>query len=230
MDALASHRRMQNLPALSVQWGPWDQVGLAAALTGRNRQRMAEMGLTPLDANLGLQALFALLAEQKSAISSIVDVDWKDYPIDRHRGYLDAFLQPKERSTPRNQSFLAQIKAEPDPTTQWELLTAHVIEKIHRIIGISPDMVELRTGLFDLGLDSLMAVELKTHLEKSFECSLPATISFDYPTAKALINHLGQDVVGLKPAKAEEKEAETELLAETKDELVAILEAELDSL
>ena len=47
-----------------------------------------------------------------------------------------------------------------------------------------------RKPLFDLGLDSLTAVELKNRLETNFLCSLSTTLLFDYPTLEALSGHL----------------------------------------
>src|SRR5262249_2087647 len=66
--------------------------------------------------------------------------------------------------------------------------------QIARILGLSsPDDVELRGRLFDLGLDSLMAVELKTRLERTLCCTIRPTLVFDYPTLEALVGYFAQE-------------------------------------
>ena len=55
MDALAHYRQARGLPALSLNWGPWDEVGMAARLGLRDRH--AHLGLHPIAPDLGLQAL-----------------------------------------------------------------------------------------------------------------------------------------------------------------------------
>ena len=60
---------------------------------------------------------------------------------------------------------------------------------VSRVLGVRvvPDPGQ---GFADLGLDSLMAVELKKLVEESFQRRLPATVVFNYPTVDRLANFL----------------------------------------
>jgi acyl carrier protein len=56
------------------------------------------------------------------------------------------------------------------------------------------DGIDPRARLFDLGLESLMAVEMRGRFEESLGCSLRPTLLFDYPTIEALVDHLAGKV------------------------------------
>jgi acyl carrier protein len=61
-----------------------------------------------------------------------------------------------------------------------------------------PEKIELEQRLFDLGLDSLMAIELRSYLQTSLECNLRSTLLFDYPTPETLVDYLAIKVLGLE--------------------------------
>src|SRR6185295_10806230 len=63
LDALAHHRHAQGLPALSINWGPWAEVGLAAAQANRG-QRLATRGVQSMTPAQGLASLEMLLASK----------------------------------------------------------------------------------------------------------------------------------------------------------------------
>jgi len=76
-----------------------------------------------------------------------------------------------------------------------EDLTTHVRGHIARALGFkSPDALDLKQRLIDLGLDSLMTVELRNTLQLSLGCSLKSTLLFDYPTTEALVDYLAKQM------------------------------------
>jgi hypothetical protein len=95
--------------------------------------------------------------------------------------------------------------------------------------------------LFDMGLDSLMAVDLKSRLEAGVGQPLPSTLTFNYPSVGALANFLLQDVLGDAaepvPAAAREVRPAEEAVASrdpeadlSEEELAALLRQKLDQL
>jgi acyl carrier protein len=79
-----------------------------------------------------------------------------------------------------------------------EAVVAHVRGQVARALGIDdPERIALHQGLFDLGMDSLMSIELKANLEASVGCSLPSTLTFNYPTIHALATYLCDEVLGV---------------------------------
>jgi acyl carrier protein len=81
---------------------------------------------------------------------------------------------------------------------RWDVLAEHVRGEVARVLRW-PDArtIELQRGLFDLGLDSLMSVELKTRLEASLDRALPSTLTFNYPSVAALTDYLAREVLAL---------------------------------
>jgi len=89
------------------------------------------------------------------------------------------------------------------------------------VLGLAADQIDVRKGLFDLGMDSLMSVELKSRLEATTGCALPATLTFKYPTVVALADFLGGRL-GLKsgaPADATPSEVQAESGGSSRDDL-----------
>ncbi|MFM8332039.1 MAG: acyl carrier protein, partial [Candidatus Methylumidiphilus sp.] len=77
------------------------------------------------------------------------------------------------------------------PTRRRAVLESLLAEEIRRVLGAGGGhRIAPRQRLFDLGLDSLTAVELKNRLTAALACPLPATLLFDYPTLDALAGHL----------------------------------------
>src|ERR1700694_2310671 len=76
LDAMAHHRRALGVPCLSMNWGPWAGVGLAARLTGEMRQRWDALGIYgSLDASSALGAFGNLLGVPLAQIA-IMPTQW----------------------------------------------------------------------------------------------------------------------------------------------------------
>jgi acyl transferase domain-containing protein len=92
------------------------------------------------------------------------------------------------------------------PARRRDILIAHLRYETSSILGFDlAREIELERGLFDLGMDSLMAVELKGRLERSLAVPLPSTLTFNYPTIEALVDFLLKDALGFDSARAQEK-------------------------
>ena len=77
------------------------------------------------------------------------------------------------------------------PAKRRELIERVVRESAAVVLGISsPDRVDAERGFFDMGMDSLMAVDFKGRLEKSTGETLPASLTFNYPSVTALTGYL----------------------------------------
>jgi acyl carrier protein len=78
------------------------------------------------------------------------------------------------------------------------MLEAVLRQQLARVLGlVSPEVIERDRPLHDMGVDSLMATELRTRLEGQLSVSLGAALIFNYPTLDALVRHLIADVLQL---------------------------------
>jgi acyl carrier protein len=68
-------------------------------------------------------------------------------------------------------------------------------------LRFEPGSMTARERFFDIGMDSLTALEFRNRLESDLETALPATLAFDYPTLEALGNHLAESLLptAIKP-------------------------------
>jgi len=87
------------------------------------------------------------------------------------------------------------------PARRHDILIAHLRSQTRSILGFDLSReLELEQGLFDMGMDSLMAVELKGRLERSLGVPLPSTLTFNHPTIKALGDYLLSEALGFDSA------------------------------
>ena len=89
----------------------------------------------------------------------------------------------------------------------------HLRATIREVMG-GEMKIEPHERLFDLGLDSLMALEVKNHLESNLKQPLRSTLLFNYPTLEKLTEYLLNDVLEIKP----DLEAQQALSAQTAEE------------
>jgi 8-amino-7-oxononanoate synthase/malonyl CoA-acyl carrier protein transacylase len=212
MDGLARYRRTLGLPGLSINWGPWGGVGMAADLSDRDAARLSLGGITSIVPDQGLQILEELLSSDASQVG-VIQMDWtkfvKQLPKIGVPPFLEAVATASAVAAPSKSTFLTQLEALPQ-AERYPFLSSYVRSQIAKVLGLSsPDQIELQQGFADLGMDSLMGMELKSRLQTSFNYSFPITLAADYPTVGALIEFLSKDILAL----------ETSSLAETSSEI-----------
>ncbi|MGE0158272.1 MAG: SDR family NAD(P)-dependent oxidoreductase [Gemmatimonadales bacterium] len=201
LDALARARHAIGLPALSVGWGIWAGLGMGARTASRGHDPWASRGLGAITPEAGFAGLEALLREG-TAHGLILPIDWGRFhaqlPSGLDRDFFAAVAPtPTTRGTaaaPREDGFVSRLLAEP-PNRRVPLLREHLVGHALRVLGVdAATRVDPRVPLKDIGLDSLMAVELRNALARSFGRALPATLLFDYPTIDALGDYLGREL------------------------------------
>lgn len=206
MDGLAAQRQAQGLPGLAISWGAWSEIGAAA-----DRQvdrRVAAQGLDVIAPQRGLQWLEQLMAGATPHVA-VFPVRWNEFLARRgvRMPFVSGFAGSK--GSPGKASDAAAPRAAPgaalleqlqqaSATRRHELLLAFVGDHVARVIGApNREAIDPRQPLNEMGLDSLMAVELRNRLGTGLGLtrSLPATLVFDHPTLEALATYLGRDVL-----------------------------------
>jgi acyl transferase domain-containing protein len=209
LDALAHHRRAQGLPALSINWGPWAEVGMAARVASDGRY-WASQGTGLISPAPGVDLFFRLLASAKAQVA-VLPIRWPEFlrrfesvpPLLRGAGGSPA-LRAGRQPAPR---LLARLQ-EAAPRDRRPLLAEFIASEAKRLLGPQAGQaLEPTKPLQDLGLDSLMAVELRNVLGHAVGQSLPAALLFNYPTVAALAGHLLEQVLRLEERETAEAPA-----------------------
>ena len=206
MDALAHARRVQGLPALSINWAAWSQVGMAArgAVTGR----MAAHDMDSITPDAGVCALEQAIGQQAAQLA-VVPIDWAAFLARFPAGRIPVLLSELSRE-PRHaaageqpaagQSGLLRRLDAASPGNRRRVLAAYLDEQARLALGLDPQIpLDPRRPLSELGLDSLMAIELRSRLSSAAGQVLPATVLFDYPTIESLAGYLAGEVLNLTP-------------------------------
>lgn len=226
MDALADYRRASGLPGLSINWGLWKDAGMATSLGNHHQARLAAQGIESIPLDQGLQILGNLLGKDTAQVG-VLPVNWSKFCQQIPQGvvlpFLESFIAIDNKPSLQRTKFLQQLEAT-SVNERQTLLIAHVQTELVKLLGIDSSELEPQQGFLDLGMDSLMAVELKNRLESTLSCSLPATLVFDYPTIEALVDYLLKEAIA---AFSDESAVESE---KTNYEEQVVAESYLDDL
>jgi acyl transferase domain-containing protein/acyl carrier protein len=199
LDFLADWRHAAGLPALSINWGAWEEIRSLR----EKRDEWITFGLKRMPANSALQAM-SFLTTEGVAQRMVADVDWdllKPAVETRGRGRffenIKAKLKPDRGAAPEDFGWIERL-GQSAPEDRRELVSSLISGETRRVLGLNADeQLDPDSGLFQLGMDSLMSVQLKLRLEKSVGSTLPATLTFTYPTVHALTDFLLCEVLKL---------------------------------
>src|SRR5262249_6371455 len=187
MDAPGHDRRALRLPALRINWGPWSEGGMAATLSQRQQERWAALGMRTIAPSRALERLSNLM-ERDVAQAAVLDVDWATFVPQFYRGVRPAFLDSfapavtTPAHTTRREPQLIEALTKTPAVERRAVLAARVRALLAGIIGVDAGTIDTQAGLFDLGLDSLMATELRARLEAALGQPLRSTLVFDFPS------------------------------------------------
>jgi acyl transferase domain-containing protein/phospholipid N-methyltransferase len=241
LDALAAHRRARGLPALAIDWGAWADIGAAAQLMRQSQAELVSRGLTAMPPDQGIAALAGLIGQPLAQVG-VMAIDWGAY-LQAEAMRLPYFseLLPAARAVTATapapaaaaRTTLRQRLTDAAPQERAAELTTWLQQAVAETLRL-PELPDLQTGFSDMGMDSLMTIELRRHLVKALEQPLPSTIAFEYPSIELLRDYLLHEVLA-EPAPAAAVEvtpAPVAVLVETPDpdDLEALSDAELDAL
>ena len=201
LDALAHYRRQLGLPGLSINWGPWSEVGSATAVAADMQAR----GIGAISPHQGRQALSRLLLQPTVPQVGVMPIHWSQFHQQgSHSDPLFAnFSQPgaaqgdrsptqvsARHSTSKTADWLQQLQTLPQRQRR-SFLTQALQSEVAKVLGLARSQtLDPTTSFFDLGMDSLMAVELKNTLDTQLGTSVSSTVIFEFPTIRDLATHL----------------------------------------
>jgi len=245
LDTLAHERRRQGLPAISINWSAWAGEGMAATKSGHAERVKdvgavsAQNGIDLIGAADGLTILDSLLARSPAQIM-VMPINWQVFgsqnPQAAKSAFLSELVSENQNEISSDDDFLKSIEAAPTGD-HLQILYDRVEKLTVNVLGLDQSIViDPHQPLHDMGLDSLMAVELCNVLGNCVQQPLPNTLLFDYGTLNDLTEYLAKilefdeitvadaadesnpdDLLQLETANMSDAELEKSLLDELKD-------------
>jgi acyl transferase domain-containing protein/acyl carrier protein len=188
LDGLAANRAARGLPALSVNWGAWADDGMAAHLEGKR-----SMGsLRPIPPAECFAALEQAIKTGRPNFA-IMAVDWSEWEAmpGRSRMHVRSAQARQRLQDGCPSASIARDLARLPVSRRRGVLIDFLRTLLIRILGLGDShYIDEQEPLTRLGLDSLMALEMRNSLSQAFDQRLSATLLFDCPTLSALAAHL----------------------------------------
>ena len=226
LDQLAGYRRSLGLPGQSIAWGAWSGLGEAEEQRERIERQLAASGSGWISPQQGLKA-FDELVRHDLTTGMVAAVDWQVFAenLEGAPAFFEDLLSEASDSAaasedgPAAADLLSQLRATA-PEDWKEVLASFVQREVQTVLRL-PTAPAPSIGFFDLGMDSLMSVELRNRLNRALsgEYVVSNTAVFDYPGVASLADHLAGELsqalgargpeVARTPAAPQRREAKT---------------------
>ncbi|WP_243644247.1 type I polyketide synthase [Paenibacillus pinisoli] len=180
LDALAHHRRSLGLPGLSINWGPWGEIGMATQLD--LVEFFGNRGFYPMSNTQGLEAMEHLLGQRLSQ-ATVLAADWpvvaeKNFPM----GIAPIMLERLSAQTGEDRQaggrhdgqagIRSRLEGASVADERYRLLEEYLMEAVSGILRINRSQLSPEQPLSIWGLDSMMAIEMKNRIESNLGTSV----------------------------------------------------------
>ncbi|MEU8252398.1 beta-ketoacyl synthase N-terminal-like domain-containing protein, partial [Nonomuraea sp. NPDC048916] len=210
------HRAGLGLPATSLSWGQWlDAGGMGSDLDESYLKNIRNLGLRPLPVEENLALLDrAMVSGEPHLVLMGVDVNKLRTSADRILPMLRGLAgRPRSRQSLVQASIADRVAGLGDVERKEALLDA-VRTQVAAILGHDgAQAISPAKAFNEIGFDSLAAVDLRNRLAAATGLRLSATLTFDYPTPRALAEYLASRMSGTAQAVPKERPASTAALA-----------------
>ncbi len=216
LNTLAHYRRAKGLPALSINWGAWRGGGMAASVGNSVKSRWTEQGFSPMDPEDALEAFGQALTKDVPQMA-VMPVDWSSFfryrKASRMPSMLSELVDNKaqgEKVFSEKPGFYLQQLEGTDPEKRHEMILDYVCRQVIKVLRLDAS-VDLKPtqGLGELGIDSLMAVELRNQIAKDFGVTMPMVIFLKGSSlshlATMLIDKLASAIPAMSSSDAEDR-------------------------
>jgi NADPH:quinone reductase-like Zn-dependent oxidoreductase/acyl carrier protein len=191
LEALARRRQKAGLPALAVAWGPIADAGYLAERPEARDALARRLGAVPMAAATALAQLPALLASGM-AVANLAEVNWGV-----GKSFLPILAEPMfgrlvAGAVTQGGGDLAATLAGKSPEAAKEIVLGLLLDEVSAILRVARSKLDPARPLSDIGMDSLMAVELKIALERRLGVEIPALLLNDSVTLASMAARIAQ--------------------------------------
>jgi NADPH:quinone reductase-like Zn-dependent oxidoreductase len=192
LDGLAEHRKAQGQAGLSVGWGPWAEVGMASSVHTLDKLAEHGMGMVPLAA--GLNLLEDLVAEGRQGAMAVLPMNWarwgESFPLAGALPYFSELVpQGGEGGAHSQARITADMLQQMGEEAQIEVLQATVHRAVCQAMRIDGEGLDVNTPLTAAGLDSILALELKSRIEAGIDVVVQTYALLKGQTVRGLALH-----------------------------------------
>ncbi|MFD7864178.1 amino acid adenylation domain-containing protein [Streptomyces sp. NPDC059783] len=201
LDALAHHRRAEGLPALSLDWGPW-ATGMIEEL-GLVDHYLHSRGMSSLSPEAGMAVLERVIGQDHAQLVVATVVDWPVFlawypsPPPLVADLAAAAAPPRDAAS--GHGFLDTFRAA-EPEARRALVAERFAALAATVLRTGPDRVDPATDLGALGLDSLLAMELRARVHADLGVALPVVALLSGTPAGELADQLHDGLTALASA------------------------------
>ena len=204
LTALCEHRQAEGRAATAVCYGPWKEVGMGVS-DEETLEWMHSRGIRAMSPRFGLDGMEAMIMGGVTG-TTLADMNWSIFrgvmEILRPRPLLESLGAGDDAVEPlalaESTSALTQQLIEAAPADQHQILRRAVRAEMARIMKLPVETLRDSVGFFELGMDSLMAVEFRNRMEKMLGQRLPATLVMDRPNVNSVTDFVLQEVLDLQ--------------------------------
>jgi NADPH:quinone reductase-like Zn-dependent oxidoreductase/acyl carrier protein len=192
LDTLAHHRRALGLPALTINWGVVAGAGYVAQNADLG-QKLEQFGFKSLPVQQTLGILGVLLQENAVGVG-VGHLDWQQLAKMHMIGASPRFeylVTPVLTDDVGGAgAWLIDALMAVEPSERTKLLEDHLREQLARVLGTSPSKVDVDKSVINLGLDSLMAVEIGNRMQSELGVSVPPVKFMEGLTTAGMAQYL----------------------------------------
>jgi acyl transferase domain-containing protein len=216
LDALAAHRRGQGRPALSINWGSWSEVGMAARTRRSDLSARGDEDITPAE---GVAALGLLLGRPGPAQAGVFRVSpqkWREfYEVGDRVPVLTRLAgEAAGTATPAPAGKLRQEVLAAAPEQRQRL----VEDYLAGVLGFAPGKLDVTRPLAEVGLDSLVSVELKNRVAADLGVTLTMSHFLQMPSTQQLAAALLAELPAAEAGGADKLDEVVRMLEQLSDE------------
>jgi len=169
MDGLAHWRRAQGLPALSVNWGSWSGVGMASEVGEQHQRRWAAMGLSMIHPADGVHMLRDMLSGSQAPQLAALPLVRTRLPAQLGPFFAELRVASTEALASHSPGTAVDVRHEIERAPASErpsLLQFFLADQLVKVLALGAGtQVDQQRSVMEMGLDSLMAMELRNRIQ-----------------------------------------------------------------
>lgn len=211
LEALARQRRGQGLPATALCWGPISDVGYLTAHQAVLSGLEARTGGAAITSKQALNVLELSLHTPLNGVSAMsLNGGALQRILPAHSLARFAYLNTgKDRADTTDNENLKEILQTLAPHEATARLVEVIREEVAQVLGLAKGKIDANQSLYDMGLDSLMAVELALGIEKRTRIRLSAMALNEGPTVMRLAERVLSSMLSTPAAHSSPQQATT---------------------